>query len=170
VSNNSHQKKNRHGPTAGQHALDSALRLLSRRDHTRQELVVKLRQKGFGSSDVAGAIASLDELGYLDDAKTARTLADSLLRKGYGIMRIRYALVQKGVDDAMIEATLKSCDDDAEQVQRARCVLEKKRLRLGREADPVKRYQMAYRFLAGRGFPAMVIRQAIGECGDYHRK
>jgi regulatory protein len=161
-----HQKNKQPRPAAGRSALDSAFRLLTRRDHTRWELTGKLRHKGFGVRDVARAIDRLEELGYLDDAKTARIMADHLLRKGYGILRIRYSLGQKGLDDDAIEKALIRCGDDVAQVQHARCVLEKQRLRLEREADPLKRYQRAYRFLAGRGFPAGIIRQTIGEWED----
>lgn len=161
-----HQKNNQRRPAAGQSALDSAFRLLTRRDHTRWELAAKLRFKGFGAGDVTRAIDRLDELGYLNDARTARIMAEHLLRKGYGILRIRYSLGQKGLGDEAIDKALICCGDDVAQVQHARCVLEKKRLRLEREADPVKRYQRAYRFLAGRGFPAGIIRQTIGEWDD----
>ncbi|WP_419660567.1 RecX: predicted regulatory protein [Desulfosarcina variabilis str. Montpellier] len=166
MRNKPHQKNRQQRTTFGQSALDIAFRLLTRRDHTRWELAGKLRHKGFGAGDVDRAIARLDELGYLDDAKTARIMADHLLRKGYGILRIRYSLGQKGLDDDAIDKALRCCGDDMAQVQHARCVLEKKRFRLQREADPVKRYQRAYRFLAGRGFPAGIIRQTIGECDD----
>ena len=143
-----------------QPAFDSALRLLTRRDHTRWELDVKLRKKGFTAIHIAGATARLEALGYLDDAKTAKILADHLVRKGYGPLRVRYALRQKGLDDAIVENALRHYDDE-EQVQNARLALKKKRLRLEREADPVRRRQMAYRFLAGRGYPAMIIRRVI---------
>ena len=166
MENRPQQKNKRLRPTAGQSALDSAFRLLTRRDHTRWELAAKLRYKGFGAGDVARTMDRLNELGYLDDAKTARIMADHLLRKGYGILRIRYSLGQKGLADDAIDKALIRCGDDAAQVQHARCVLEKKRLRLERETDPVKWYQRAYRFLAGRGFPAGIIRQAIGEWDD----
>lgn len=159
------RQENQRWRNTGQQALDSAFRLLARRDHTRWELEVKLRHKGFGQSDIAGALARCDALGYLDDAKTARTMAGHLVDKGYGILRIRHSLGKKGLDDASIEKALICCGDEKDQVRRARRALEKKQGRLGREADPAKRRQMAYRFLAGRGFPAMVIRRVIGDGG-----
>jgi regulatory protein len=157
-------KRERH--SAGQRALDMALRLLTRRDHTRRELEVKLRHRGVGAGDIAGAMARLEELGCLDDAKTAMALVDHLVRKGYGCLRIRYVLGQKGVDDAAMQAALQRCGDDAQQSRYARRALNKKRMRLEREGDPVKRRQMAYRFLAGRGFPAPVIHRVIGDRED----
>lgn len=163
MTDNFHRKEKPRRRHPGRQALDSAFRLLTRRDHTRWELKVKLRHKGFAADDVASALARLDELGYLDDTKTAMSMAEQLVAKGYGVLRIRYALGQKGVEDAAIEKALRCCGDDEAQVSHARRALEKKRRRLERETDPVKRHQMAYRFLAGRGFPAMVIRRALGD-------
>ena len=75
-------------------ALDSAFRILSRRDHTQKELAVKLRQKGFDRAAIAGALARCRELGYLDDAKTAVIIAGHLAESGYGPLRVRQVLRQ----------------------------------------------------------------------------
>ena len=156
-------KNERRRPAGGRDALDSAFRLLIRRDHTCWELKTKLHHRGFGASDVERAMARLDELGYLDDLKTARILAGHLVHKGHGPLRIRHALGQKGLDEAIIEKALGRCGDEDDQAAAARHALKKKRQWLAREADSRKRFQMAYRFLAGRGFPAAVIRRVIGE-------
>jgi regulatory protein len=144
-------------------ALDSAFRILTRRDHTRRELALKLRQKGFDRAAIDGAIDRCVELGYLDDAKTALTLVGYLVERGYGPLRIRHTLGQKGVDAALIERALTRCGDEETQVRSARRILEKKSPRLSREADPFRRRQMAYRFLSGRGFTSTVINRAIAD-------
>jgi regulatory protein len=143
-------------------ALERAFRILARRDHTCKELAEKLRQKGHGHAAIDGALARCRELGYLDDAKTAMTIAGYLARNGYGPLRIRQTLGQKGLDDTVIEKALTRCGDEDNQVLSAGRVLEKKRSRLDREADPWKRRQKAYRFLAGRGFSSTVINRVIG--------
>ena len=144
-------------------ALDSAFRILSRRDHTRKELAVKLRQKGFDSIAIERALSRCRELGYLDDAKTAAIIAGHLAESGYGPLRVRQTLGQKGIDDVTIEHALARCGDEEAQVLSARCLLEKKASRLNREGDPWKRRQKAYRFLAGRGFASAVINRAIAD-------
>jgi len=143
--------------------LDAAFRMIARRDHTRRELIFKLRRKGFGGQAIDGAIQRCRELGYLDDAKTARAVADLLAGKGYGPLRIRQALKQKGLDEDLVEKTLAAGDEEESQVQAAKKVLGKKASRLRRESDPWKRRQIAYRFLAGRGFPSTVINRAISD-------
>ena len=144
-------------------ALDSAFRILSRRDHTRQELALKLRHKGFERATIEAALARCRELGYLDDAKTALVVAEQLTQRGYGPLRIRQVLMQKGLDDAQIGKALPCCGDEAAQENNARRMLEKKAARLGRESDPWKRRQIAYRFLSGRGFPSAVVNRAIAD-------
>jgi len=143
-------------------ALDCAFRILARRDHTCKELAVKLRRKGFDRATTDGALARCRELGYLDDAKTAVMIAGHLADSGYGPLRVRRTLGQKGLDGALIERALICCGDEETQLLSARRILKKKAARLSREVDPCKRRQKAFRFLAGRGFPAPVINQAIG--------
>jgi regulatory protein len=149
--------------TASSRALDSAFRILARRDHTRKELAVKLRQKGHDRTATESALARCRELGYLDDAKTAAIIARHLVDSGYGPLRVRQTLGQKGLDDALIEQALAYCGDDETQVLSAQRMLEKKASRLRREVDPWKRRQKAYRFLAGRGFSSAIINRAIAD-------
>jgi regulatory protein len=158
-ANSRHPESVRYKASAS--ALDSAFRILARRDHTCKELAVKLRQKGFDSVAVDGALARCRELGYLDDAKTAAIIAGHLVKNGYGPLRVRQTLGQKGLDDALIEKALACCGDEEAQVLSARRMLEKKTSQLGREPDPWKRRQKAYRFLIGRGFTSTVINRAI---------
>ena len=144
-------------------ALQSAFRILARRDHTCTELTVKLRGKGFGPDAVAHALNRCRELGYLDDAKTAWAIAGHLTERGYGPLRVRQTLLQKGVDEALVQKTLARCGDETSQVLRARRILEKKTARKHRETDVWKRRQAAYRYLAGRGYSSEIINRAIGD-------
>jgi regulatory protein len=109
-------------------ALDSAFRILARRDHTRKELADKLRQKGFDHAATEGALARCRELGYLDDAKTAIIIAGHLAESGYGPLRIRHTLGQKGLDDAVIEKAIACTGDEEAQVISARRILAKKKV------------------------------------------
>lgn len=153
-------------PTDGAGAVSCAFRILSRRDHTCKELTFKLRQKGFGRPAVDHALARCRELGYIDDAKTARLIAGRLTGRGYGPLRIRQTLLQKGVDEAVVHKVLACCGDEADQVRAARRMLSKMTARLARETDPHKRRQKACRYLMGRGFAADVVHQAVAIDGS----
>jgi regulatory protein len=158
-----HRQKGSMPRKASASALDCAFRILARRDHTHKELAVKLRQKGHDQAATDSALARCRELGYIDDAKTATIIAGHLAESGYGPLRVRQTLGQKGLDDALIEQALTRCGDEETQVHSARRMLEKKASRLASEADPWKRRQKAYRFLSGRGFSSSVINRAISD-------
>ena len=147
-------------PSAGR-VLESAFRILARRDHTCKELSVKLRGKGFGHTAVRQTLVRCRELGYLDDARTAGVMAEHLVARGYGPRRVRQTLLQKGLDESLVLKALTRCGDEESQVRKARRMLAKKTARLERESDAWKRRRVAYRYLAGRGFTSEVIDRAI---------
>jgi regulatory protein len=150
------------GPTQSE-ALQSAFRILARRDHITGELALKLRRKGYDRQAVDAALERCRDLGYLDDARTARMMADHLVSRGYGPLRIRQVLVQKGLEEALVEQVMAAGESEDDQVRSAQKALEKKASRLRRQSDPWKRRQIAYRFLSGRGFPSTVVNRVIDD-------
>ncbi|WP_319415447.1 regulatory protein RecX [Marispirochaeta aestuarii] len=84
-----------------------ALDLLSRREHSSQELMQKLCQRGFGRELAEKACSNLEEQGLLSDGRFARTYASSRLRRkpeGPRVMERR--LRQKGIPRELIAAVL----------------------------------------------------------------
>jgi regulatory protein len=79
-----------------------AMDLLSRREHTRAQLHEKLRARGFEPGEIADAIERLREEGLQSDARFAESWVYQRSRKGYGPLRIRRELAERGVDDALI--------------------------------------------------------------------
>jgi regulatory protein len=66
--------------------------------------VRKLRERGWeGESgpDLAALVGRYVALGYVDDAAYARARGGSLLRRGYGPRRVRQALAEAGIDEAV---------------------------------------------------------------------
>jgi len=160
--------KNRSRPAGARrptqsNALQSAFRILARRDHTTGELALKLRRKGYDRKAVDGALERCRDLGYLDDARTARMMANQLVTRGYGPLRIRQVLGQKGLAETLVEQVMAAGQSEDEQVRAAQKALKKKTSRLRRESDPWKRRQVAYRFLSGRGFPSAVVNRVIDD-------
>ena len=144
-------------------AYDSAIRMLTRRDHTEKELVYKLSRKKFDAADIENTVKRCRELGYVDDAKTATAMAKQMTARGNGPFKIRRALEQKGVDDAAIQRALTHCGSEDDQVESARNVMKRIRYRLYRESDFQKRRALAYRFLMGRGFSVDVVMRATAD-------
>jgi len=142
-------------------AFDSAMRILTRRDHTEKELVNKLRQRKFDATDIENTLNRCRELGYVDDSKTAMAMAKQMTARGNGPLKIRRTLEQKGVDGAIVQSALTCCGTEDDQLESARYIMKRIRFRLYRESDSQKRRVIAYRFLTGRGFSLDVIRRAI---------
>jgi regulatory protein len=85
-------------------AYDKALKLISRRDHFRVELMEKLRRKGFEDDDIQAAIERLDELRLLDDEALAERFVEfRSVDRGWGPRRLTLELRRRGVDGALAE-------------------------------------------------------------------
>ena len=76
---------------------------LARREHSRAEVVAKLRRKGCDARIAADVVAALAAENYLSDERLAEVVARSRRRRGYGPMRIRKELERKGLADEAIE-------------------------------------------------------------------
>ena len=79
-----------------------ALRLLARREHTRQELERKLSPHAGSSEELKGLLAGLRQKNQLSEERFAEERARRLSRK-YGAARIRQDLKAKGVSEELIE-------------------------------------------------------------------
>jgi regulatory protein len=87
--------------------FDCSLRVLALRDHSEAELRRKLKEKGYDAEGIEGSVARLKELGYLDDARFARTFAASAIRNGRGYgARLKLELARRGVATEIIQDTL----------------------------------------------------------------
>ena len=93
-------------------AFNKSIDLLSRREHSRKELIEKLSQRGYQA--VSDLVADkLQEKGYLDDERFAGMYANELKnRKSMGKRRIRQELLRKGIDRDIIENVIESMEED----------------------------------------------------------
>ena len=156
-----HTKPEQSKRTSHKSALNTALCILTPRDHSRYELVRKLKQRGFSKEDIDRAVSSCEQFDYINDERTARVYIRQLKRKGYGEKRIRLELSKKGLKGARIQHILDesvSANDEREGADR---ILKKNMKRFERETDALKRRDKIYRFLHARGFSPEVIAAAI---------
>ncbi len=91
-------------------ARETAIRLLARREHSRRELAAKLVARGFGDAAVAEVLDALEAEGLLSDARFVESYLHSRREKGYGPLRLRAELRERGVDEALIESGLAALD------------------------------------------------------------
>jgi regulatory protein len=87
-----------------------ALGLLARREHSSLELAYKLSARGFDADLVASLLHRLSAEGLLSDARFAESFVRARRDKGYGPVRIRGELRERGVDSETIEACLDQSD------------------------------------------------------------
>jgi len=142
-------------------ALNTALRVLTRRDHSKHELIHKLKVRGYAGKVIDEVIKECERLEYINDQRTAQVFIRQLHQKGYGRNRIRFELNLKGLGGNTIQEFLAKSISDADEYQCAEKIIQKHAGRFDREKDVLKRKDKIYRFLFGRGFTKAVILELI---------
>lgn len=75
----------------------SCIRLLTRREHSQQELLDKLELKGFDRNSIQIVVASLANESWQSDERYAEAYARYRMKKGFGPVKITYELRTKGI-------------------------------------------------------------------------
>ncbi|MDI6757649.1 MAG: regulatory protein RecX [Endomicrobiia bacterium] len=78
-------------------AFDYALKLLALRDRTRKEITGRLEKKKYSPEDILAALEKLEEYGYVNDEKFARSYAKSRMASGRALRLARLELIKKGI-------------------------------------------------------------------------
>ena len=135
------------GPAADAAAARSrAVQLLAAREHSALELRHKLGDRGFPLQVVDTVLAQLAADGLQSDARFVEQYVRSRVRRGFGPVRIRAELRERGIGEALIAPQLDAWDWAA-QAEGARC----KRFGGGVPREWKERARQA-RFLQMRGF------------------
>lgn len=88
-----------------------ALGLLARRDHTQQEILQKLRLKGYVTDEIKTVIETLAQTGLIDDARFTENYIHWRRGKGYGPLRLHSELRARGIADEVIAEHLQIADN-----------------------------------------------------------
>ena len=86
--------------------------LLARREHGRVELTRKLRQRGATPELIEPALDRLTEEGLLSESRYLESFVSYRARSGYGPLRIREELGQRGLQRGDIEQALRESGID----------------------------------------------------------
>lgn len=81
--------------------------LLARREHGRVELTRKLRQRGALPEMIDTALDRLTDEGLLSESRYLESFVSYRARSGYGPLRIREELSQRGLQRADIELAIR---------------------------------------------------------------
>jgi len=104
---------------SSERALELAFRHLGKRDRTETELRRHLAAKDVGEAEADAAIAEVVRMGYVDDARYARTFAEDRRNlDGWGAERIERRLLALGVDREHVAAAVGG-RDGAEELEAA---------------------------------------------------
>jgi len=142
-----------------QECRNQAIRLLSRREHSRKELQHKLYGKGFEDDLVSDLLDALEKERLLSDARYAEAYIFSRSQKGYGPQRIQRELGERGVDEGMVSHLLSDMDVDWMEIA---AKVRKKKFGSG-VPDRWEDKARQIRFLQYRGFTQEQINRALTE-------
>jgi regulatory protein len=137
-----------------------ALRLLARREYSREELQQRLRSHAESEDDISALLDQLEQRGWLSEARFAEQLVHA--RQGrYGSQRIAHELREKGVGDETIEGVLAQVRQDEYAVAK-----EVWRKKFGAPPADIKDRARQVRFLQSRGFRPDVVFRVVGQDED----
>ena len=95
--------------------VDLAAKALQHRDRSRSQIDERLARAGVEDESRADALAALERIGYLDDARFAGQRAASLADRGYGDEAISALLTADGVTAAVAAAAVGALRPEAER-------------------------------------------------------
>jgi len=137
---------------------DKAMWLISYRDHSRRELIEKLRHD-YSSACAEAAVSRLEELGLVDDERYARRYAAELIEvRRLSDRGVRQKLREKGIDRDLIDEIMAQSEVD-EQAQ-IREIIEKK---YARGLSDEKARRRAVNALSRLGFAYSDIKSVLTE-------
>lgn len=137
-------------------AMAAAMRILTRRGHSTQEIRQKLFDRGFSAGEVKHVISECLRLHFLDDSQLAKDYLVELQQKGCGNFKIKMMLRKKGISDDIISETIGEAKEN--ELDYADHCFNQKLKALRRETDRRKLQEKMFRFMFGRGFSTETVK------------
>ena len=135
----------------------TAVRMLAAREHSVRELRDKLMRK-HGNAELIGEVLNdLQARGLLSDERFTEQYVGMRIRKGYGPLRIRAELLERGISGELIDLWL---DDSPAAWSDALSTVVCQRFGDSSAASQKEQARRA-RFLQHRGFPESMIRRYL---------
>jgi regulatory protein len=146
------------------HTLQRAYRLLSLRPHSEKELEKKLLEKGFPAAVVKEALEKLRDMQYLNDTSFAGQLTHNLaVNKLWGNRKIIANLREKGLTADLIASAIEEVRQEFSEENALAILIRKKIAGEKSAAVDIKEKKRIFQSLLGRGFPAGLILNKLGE-------
>ena len=144
-------------------ALKRALRFISYRMRTENEVRSRLKRYGYPARIIEDVVSRLRNSGLIDDFKFAQIYAEELIRKGYGLKRIKLAMRKIGLGRKLIEDTLERIYPTDDEEARANEVANRILNRVKNDRDARRKI---YSYLIRRGFDDDIARKVADRLVD----
>ena len=146
-----------------QECFDKAMSYLQSRLHSARELRRKLARQEWGEAVIDAVVEDLTRLGYLDDARFAKTKALSAAEhRKHGRRRAFVELIKSGVNGDVAQKALDQVYETHDSTSVARELAMKQKARLSK-LDPLVARRRLVGMLQRRGFDYDAIRPVIDE-------
>ena len=147
-------------PKSAAQALQSLMRLCARAEKSSGDALRLMRGWGVPEAEREGVLNKLIEQRFIDDRRYAEAyVREKSNLSGWGARKIAFQLRQKGVDKAIIDATLSSLDSET-QLEQLTAKLERK-LRTTKAANNYELRGKLLRYGMGLGYDYEMTRSAI---------
>jgi len=93
-----------------------AVRIVSASSVSKADLERRLVQKGESKDDAQLAVAWMADMNLMDDQKTAESVVQRCISKGYGLSRAKQALYEKRIPKEYWEQALRDYPDQSEKI------------------------------------------------------
>lgn len=137
-------------------AKEYTLAILSRRDHSVQELIVKGIKKGFNKDVLERVTHELQTNNYLNDQRFASNfIHDAIEFRKWSLNKIKFELGKKGVSKSIISELFDGFDEAIWKEQMYSLVHKNKAKFI--RSDTTKRKKKMYDYLARKGYSSTLI-------------
>lgn len=146
-------------------AKEKAYRMLSYRDRTTHEIVMKLREKEFSEAVISTVVSDLKEVGALNDKRFAEQwIRYQVENRHLGPLRLKFTLLEKGFSAPEVARLLEGLSEEWDPVRVARRALLRRYKELTRLQD-LRLRRKAFSFLQRKGFSAESILMVFRNSG-----
>lgn len=135
-------------------AYTKVLKLISTRFKTQKEVEIYLKEKGYLPATIYYVISKLNDYNMIDDRQYAINFANTH-KNTFGKLKIKNALLSKGVKESVIDEILQDNFDQTEEIQK----LAEKYMRS--KKDTPENYVKLIKYLIGKGFEYEAIKSAL---------
>lgn len=146
-------------------AKNTALKFLSTRMRSEQEVRKKLEEKEFGVDVVDKVITFLENYKYIDDVQFAKTYSrDRLKVKGHGIKKIKYDLKMLGVQEEIIDEILS--EEEAKEMEYEKAYSQAFKKAKNLDINDIKDKKKLNDFMLRRGYNYDIIVSVMKDLAD----